>query len=132
MKAEFLLVLSIYMNGINQGKKLDARPVIKLKEHKININVINLSHRESSLTPANYDPRLFYLQFADAKVLDNLKANLLYVNQRSVIITFLFPVIKGFYMIIHTAENLKMFHIQFQKQCINHPLLQSVLLTQKK
>ena len=72
-------------------KKLDTRPVTDLKEHKININVINLNRRESSRTPANYDPRPPHLRFADVKALDILRADLLNINQRSAFNCILVP-----------------------------------------
>ena len=62
--------------------KLDAKAVTDLKEHKININAVNLNRQESSRTPGNYDPRPLHLRFADAKALELLKADLFNINQR--------------------------------------------------
>ena len=56
-----------------RANKLNAKPVTDLKEHKININAVNLNRRESSRTPANYDPRPLHLHLADAKALDILR-----------------------------------------------------------
>ena len=40
-----------------RAKKLDAKAMTDLKEHKININAVNLNRQESSRTSGNYDPR---------------------------------------------------------------------------
>ena len=74
-----------------RAKKLDAKPVTDLKEHKININAVNLNRRESSRTPANYDPRPLHLRLADAKALDILRADLLNMNQHSAFNCILVP-----------------------------------------
>ena len=85
-------MLSIYRNGTKpRAKKLDARPVIDLKEHKNKINVVNLNRRESSYTPANYDPRPLQLRSVDAKALDILRADLLNINQHSTFNYILVP-----------------------------------------
>ena len=74
-----------------KGKKLDARPVTDLKEHKININMVNLNRRESSHIPANYDLRPLHLRFADARAFDILRADLLNINHRSAFNCILVP-----------------------------------------
>ena len=45
--------------------RADPKAVTDLKEHKININAVNLNRQESSRTPGNYDPRPLHLCFAD-------------------------------------------------------------------
>ena len=77
-----------------RAKKLDARPVIDLKEHKIKINVVNLSCQESSRIPTNYDPRPLHLHSVDAKALDILRADLLNINRHSAFNCILVPCCK--------------------------------------
>ena len=74
-----------------RAKKLDAKAVTDLKEHKIIINAVNLNRQESSRTPGNYDPRPLHLRFADAKALDILRADLLNINQRCAFNCILVP-----------------------------------------
>ena len=76
------------------AKKLDARPVVDLKEHKIKINVVNLNRRESSCTSTNCDPRPLHLRTVDAKALDILRADLLNINRHSAFNCILVPCCK--------------------------------------
>lgn len=77
--------------GQPRQKKLDARPVIDLKEHKIKINSVSLNRRESSRTPSNFDPRPLHFRSVDTKALDVFRADLLNLNQPSAFDRILFP-----------------------------------------
>ena len=75
----------------SRARKLDARPVTDLKEHKIKINAVNLNRRESSRTPSTFDPRPLHLRSASTKALDILRADLLSFNQPSAFNSILVP-----------------------------------------
>jgi len=77
--------------GQPRPRKLDARPVTDLKEHRININAANLNRRESSSTLTNFDPRPIHLHSADPKALDIVRADVLNFSQPSTFNSVLVP-----------------------------------------